>query len=67
MAEPVWTDDQIVLVAIDFTQEDRERWELSAVQRVLTGGLSCARNFQLSREVWCPIREQVTDEAFNSL
>ena len=57
MPKTVWSDHEVVLIAINLTQEYRKGGEFSAVERILTRRLLGRCNFQLRRKVGRPVTE----------
>ena len=59
MPKAVWSDHEVVLIAVDLTEEHCKGGEFSAVERILTRRLLGARNFQLRRKIGRPVAEQM--------
>jgi len=57
MPKAIWPDHEVVLIAVDLTEEHCKGGEFSAVERILTRRLLGARDFQLRRKIGRPVAE----------
>ena len=64
MPKAIWSNHEVVLIAIDLTEEHREGGKFSAVERILTRRLLGRCNFQLCRKIGRPVTEKMAGKGF---